>query len=225
MLDIGWTEIVVVAVVALVVLGPRELPRALKTFGAVMAKARSMAREFQSGVDEMIRESELDDLRKDLQKATRIDFDETPAKRIDPTTGTPAQAAIPDATAPEAPDQPALPAAEAVPETGLAAPAEDAAAAPVQQVPAAAYPTTSSASPAAPSIAAPARAVAGPADLPFGAQGFDRDYPGATEAQAAGDFLPPDSADGAPADTPSDSGVSDETPADRAAGSAARAAE
>lgn len=87
MLDIGWTEIVMISVVALVVLGPKELPRALKTFGAVMAKARGMAREFQSGVDEMIRETELDDLRKDLEKATRLDFDDDKARKIDPTTG------------------------------------------------------------------------------------------------------------------------------------------
>lgn len=171
MLDIGWTEIVVIAVVALVVLGPKELPRALKTFGALMSKARSMAREFQSGVDEMIRESELDDLRKDLQQATRLDFDDSKDRKIDPTSGRRADAAAPaELPAPAAPDVPA-------------------AAAPAIEAPAA---SDAPAVRPAPIAAMPSAAPANEDSPPFSALNFDQDYPRATELQAAGDFLPPD---------------------------------
>ena len=53
MFDIGWSEMAIIAVVALVVIGPKELPNALKTVAYWMTQARKMAREFQSGVDEM----------------------------------------------------------------------------------------------------------------------------------------------------------------------------
>lgn len=69
MFDIGWPELVVIAVVALVVIGPKDLPFALRTIGRFVAKARTMAREFQTHVDDMVREAELDELRK---KATEL---------------------------------------------------------------------------------------------------------------------------------------------------------
>jgi sec-independent protein translocase protein TatB len=69
MFDIGWPELVVIAVVALVVIGPKDLPYALRTVGRFVAKARTMAREFQTHVDDMVREAELDELRK---KATEL---------------------------------------------------------------------------------------------------------------------------------------------------------
>jgi sec-independent protein translocase protein TatB len=69
MFDIGWPELIVIAVVALVVIGPKDLPFALRTVGRFVAKARTMAREFQTHVDDMVREAELDELRK---KATEL---------------------------------------------------------------------------------------------------------------------------------------------------------
>lgn len=83
MFDIGWTELVVIGVVALVVIGPRELPQVLRTVGAWVGKARAMAREFHSGVSEMMRESELDELKKSAESAVR-QF-EGEVKSIDPT--------------------------------------------------------------------------------------------------------------------------------------------
>jgi len=68
MLDIGWQELFIVAILALLVVGPKDLPRALKTVMHYVRKARGLAREFQSGVDEMVREADLDDLKKDLTK-------------------------------------------------------------------------------------------------------------------------------------------------------------
>ena len=69
MFDIGWPELMVIAVVALVAIGPKDLPFALRTIGRFVAKARTMARDFQTHVDDMVREAELDELRK---KATEI---------------------------------------------------------------------------------------------------------------------------------------------------------
>jgi sec-independent protein translocase protein TatB len=63
MFDIGWPEIFVVAVVTLVVVGPKEIPHVLRNVMGWVKKARSLAREFQSGVDDMVREAELDKLK------------------------------------------------------------------------------------------------------------------------------------------------------------------
>lgn len=66
MFDIGWMEIILVAIVAVVVVGPRELPRVLANVGRWVAKGRSMAREFQDGVQSVIREAELEEMRVDI---------------------------------------------------------------------------------------------------------------------------------------------------------------
>jgi sec-independent protein translocase protein TatB len=71
MFDIGWSEMLVIGVVALLVIGPKELPGALKTFAYWMKQARKMAREFQSGVDDMIRHAELDEAKKAVEDARR----------------------------------------------------------------------------------------------------------------------------------------------------------
>ena len=67
MFDIGWSEMMVIAILALIVIGPKDLPRVLKSVSYWVRKARSLAREFQSGVDEMIREADLDDAKTLLQ--------------------------------------------------------------------------------------------------------------------------------------------------------------
>lgn len=64
MFDIGWQELFIVALLAIIVVGPKDLPRALKTVTAWIRKARSMAREFQSGVNDMVNESELNEFKK-----------------------------------------------------------------------------------------------------------------------------------------------------------------
>jgi len=66
MLDIGWSEFLVIGVVALVVIGPRELPVALRTAGRFAARARALAQEFRSGLDDIARESELKDIEKTI---------------------------------------------------------------------------------------------------------------------------------------------------------------
>lgn len=70
MFDIGWDEMALVAVVALIVIGPKDLPHVLRACGQWVRKAREMAGEFQRGVDEMVRESELAELKQQVEKVT-----------------------------------------------------------------------------------------------------------------------------------------------------------
>ena len=64
MFDIGWPELLVIATVLIVVVGPKDLPGMLRTFGRTVAKVRGMAGEFRSQFDEALREAELDEVRK-----------------------------------------------------------------------------------------------------------------------------------------------------------------
>lgn len=87
MLDIGWTEMAVILLVALVVVGPKDLPRLARTIGKWAAKGRSLAYEFQRSLDAMAREAELDDIKKDLKeldKVTKTDLRKTIQETIDP---------------------------------------------------------------------------------------------------------------------------------------------
>lgn len=65
--DIGGTELLVIAAVALIVVGPKDLPVLLRKLGQMVAKVRGMANEFRASFDEMARQSELDELRKEVQ--------------------------------------------------------------------------------------------------------------------------------------------------------------
>ena len=64
MFDIAPTELLIVALVALVVIGPKDLPRVMRTVGNWVGKARGMARHFRSGLDTMMREAELEEMEK-----------------------------------------------------------------------------------------------------------------------------------------------------------------
>ena|SRR5829696_2332489 len=68
MFDIGWSELLLIAVVALVVIGPKELPGALRTLGQWMTKIRRMASEFQNQFQDAIREAELAELKKEVDE-------------------------------------------------------------------------------------------------------------------------------------------------------------
>jgi sec-independent protein translocase protein TatB len=84
MFDIGWSEMLIIGVVALVVIGPKELPGALKTFAFWMKQARKLAREFQSGVDDMIRTAELDEAKKAVEDVRR-NLNKEIETAVDPT--------------------------------------------------------------------------------------------------------------------------------------------
>jgi sec-independent protein translocase protein TatB len=84
MLDIGWQELFLIGVVALIVIGPKDLPKAMRAVAHGVRKARGLAREFQSGLDEMMREAEIDDLKRQMQKAASFDIDAEVRKTVDP---------------------------------------------------------------------------------------------------------------------------------------------
>lgn len=73
MFDIGWSELLVVAVVAIIVVGPKDLPRMLRAFGRLMGQVRRTANEFKSQFDEALRDAELDEARRSVEGLGRID--------------------------------------------------------------------------------------------------------------------------------------------------------
>jgi sec-independent protein translocase protein TatB len=72
MFDIGWSEIAVIAVVALIAIGPKELPGVLRMVGQWMGKARKMASEFQGQFQEAMREAEMADLKKSFDEVREV---------------------------------------------------------------------------------------------------------------------------------------------------------
>lgn len=85
MFDIGWSEMMVIAVIALIIIGPKDLPRVLRTVGHWVRRAQSLAREFQRGVDDMMRESELDEARKLMDARKHLDPKQIALDTVDPT--------------------------------------------------------------------------------------------------------------------------------------------
>jgi sec-independent protein translocase protein TatB len=84
MFDLGWQEFLLVAIIAVIVVGPKDLPRVVRSVSQWVRKARSMAREFQSSLEEVAREAELDDVRKDIQGLSKDGIGKTIEKQIDP---------------------------------------------------------------------------------------------------------------------------------------------
>jgi len=66
MLDFSWSHILIVLIVALVVVGPKDLPRLMRILGQWVGKARRMAEQFRASFDEMARQSELEELRAEI---------------------------------------------------------------------------------------------------------------------------------------------------------------
>ena len=82
MLDIGWTEILVITVVALFIVGPKDIPKALRTVGIWIGKLKSLSREFQNTVEDAVRDSELDEVKKQIESA-KTDFTKGMSETID----------------------------------------------------------------------------------------------------------------------------------------------
>ncbi|MEM6550266.1 MAG: Sec-independent protein translocase protein TatB [Pseudomonadota bacterium] len=83
MLDLGWTELVLIGAVALIVVGPKDLPRMLRTVGQYVGKARSMARQFQRSMEDAARDADVADAaelrslreaKSDFDRMARMDF-------------------------------------------------------------------------------------------------------------------------------------------------------
>lgn len=84
MFDFGWQEFLLIGIIAVLVVGPKDLPRVIRTIGQWVRKARALAGEFQSSVEELARESELDDVRKQVQQMSRDGLSKTVESHIDP---------------------------------------------------------------------------------------------------------------------------------------------
>ncbi|MBP2303182.1 Sec-independent protein translocase protein TatB [Azospirillum picis] len=84
MFDIAWSELLVIAVLALVVIGPKDLPKAIYQLGKWVRKARVVAREFQTHIDDMMRETELEELRKEALKTRDLNIKKMMEDTIDP---------------------------------------------------------------------------------------------------------------------------------------------
>ena len=158
MFDIGWSELLLIGIVALIAIGPKELPGALRTLGQWMGKVRRMAAEFQGQFQEAMREAEIDQLKKDMDEMatkakdyTRLD-DPLDDVRRDveksmgelPSINQPSTASTTAASEPQS-DEPTPPAetkpsADANASAALPPPAEQAAVTPSNTTPAASEP-------------------------------------------------------------------------------------
>jgi len=83
MFDFAWTELAVVGVVALLVIGPKDLPAAIKAVGDVVRKARRMASEFQTHVDDMVKDANLNEVRDQINQIRNFDIKGALEKEID----------------------------------------------------------------------------------------------------------------------------------------------
>ena len=114
--SLGFQEIVLLAVIALVVVGPKDLPLMLRKLGQWTARLRAMANEFRAGFEELARQAELDELRKEVDALRRAsplhDFQreasDLQSEVMRPVEPDPPASAEPDATNPEATDEHAL---------------------------------------------------------------------------------------------------------------------
>jgi sec-independent protein translocase protein TatB len=79
---IGYTEIVVIALVAIIVIGPKDLPKVLRAFGRTMQKVRGMAREFQGHLDQAMREAGVDEIKKEINNLKTMNPVEDVKKEI-----------------------------------------------------------------------------------------------------------------------------------------------
>jgi sec-independent protein translocase protein TatB len=88
MFDIGWPELLVVAIVLIVVVGPKDLPPMLRAFGRTTKKLRAMASEFRGQFDEALREAELDDVKKTFDDARKLNPMQTIRDAVNPLKDT-----------------------------------------------------------------------------------------------------------------------------------------
>ena len=180
MFDIGWTEMLVIAVVMIVVVGPKDLPKMLRTFGKTTAKLRSMAGDFQKQFNEALKEAELDDVKKSVDSLRGLNPATEIKKQLNPfeKAASDVRAGLDAAMKPK-PAQPAAPAAVAAEPLKNGAVSE----APSSAMPAAA-PVAAAAAVPDPAAPAPAQPAAAPAAAAAPAPKAVRPKPAPKEAKA-----------------------------------------
>ena len=84
MFDIGWPELLLVAVLVIIVVGPKDLPRVMRTVAHYVGKTKNLTREFRGYVDDMVRESELNEIKEQIDRGAELDPAVLVANSIDP---------------------------------------------------------------------------------------------------------------------------------------------
>ena len=87
MFDFAWSELGLAALVAVLILGPKQLPQAMRAMAKAVRRVRGLASEFQGHFNDMIREAELEDVRKSVQKISSTNISAEVSKVIDPKGG------------------------------------------------------------------------------------------------------------------------------------------
>lgn len=141
MFDIGWPEMLVIAVVLIVVVGPKDLPKMLRTFGRTTSSLRRMAGDFRKQFDEALKEAELDDVKSTIDSARRLNPAADIRKALNPMEKAasdvragldglmkPQPPKVPPADAPATPAEPAKAGPTAIPGEAAPLPAASAAA-------------------------------------------------------------------------------------------------
>jgi sec-independent protein translocase protein TatB len=111
MFDFSMGQLALIGITALVCIGPKELPGALRAVGKLMGKARGMAREFQTNVDDMMRDSEIDELKKQVQKLEYGGLEREFEAAVDPKGELKQAMSTPSIEPPPAVPTPSVPAA------------------------------------------------------------------------------------------------------------------
>lgn len=117
MFEVGWTEMLVIAIVMIVVVGPKDLPNMLRTFGRTVAKLRAMAGDFQKQFNDALKEAELDDVKKSVDSLRSLNPMAEIRKQLNPfeQTASDVRAGLDDVMKPKPAADPSAPAAEATP--------------------------------------------------------------------------------------------------------------
>ena len=110
MFGVDSSELLVIAVIALLVIGPKDLPKAMRSVGQWVGRARGMARHFRSGIDTMMREAELEEMEKKWREENERIMRDHPQSSWDEPAAVPPAAYNPDPLPPPEPESTALPA-------------------------------------------------------------------------------------------------------------------
>jgi sec-independent protein translocase protein TatB len=86
MFDLGWQELLLITLMAIIVISPKDLPQAVRAVSQFARQLRGLSREFRSGVSELVREAELDELKRQVEKSGKFDHLGGLTSASDPTS-------------------------------------------------------------------------------------------------------------------------------------------